>query len=759
MAVKYSVVGSSPYKVDGIEKVTGAARYAADYSLPGMLAGKIKRSPHAHARITAINTAKAQALPGVKAVLTVHNVPRVKHAGAPAPRISNLVKDQYILDEVVRYVGDGVAAVAAVSEEVAQAALELIEIEYDLLPAVFDPEEAMQPDAPSLHNTEQNLVTPPFVIERGNVEQAFAKADYIFEGVYTTGRPSPAYMEPNACLCHFDAGGKLTIWSSTQCAFMVRGILSEVLDIPLHNIRVIVEHMGGGFGAKQDLYQHEFICALLAKQTGRPVKMEYSRAECFLGGKSRHPVKIRLKQGVKKDGTLTAREADYLSNTGAYASHGAGITAVGCLDLTSLYRCGDNLKIEGRSVYTNNPVSGAFRGYGAVQAYFALDCQMDEIAAALGIDPVELRLKNGVGEGDLSPSEHRLHGNGLEACLRRGAEAAGWFERDKSAARHTGRIRRGWGVGTEMHSSGAYPDIKEVSNAVLKMNEDGTVTLLTGIADLGTGAQTAMAQIAAETLGIPLAHIRVVSGDTDAVPFDIGAYASRTTYVGGGAVMKAAADLKQKLLQVAAQKLQTPAENLDIQNGQVFVKSNPQEKMAVKAVVQGQGGITPHTLIGQAHHQAKVAYSFAAHFVEVEVDTETGQVSVKKVVAVHEVGRAINPAGVEGQIEGGIQQGIGHTLTEDLVVDTQTGRTLNASFVDYKMPLAMDMPEIKTIILEEAPDITGPFGAKGVGEDPILAIGPAIANAVYDAIGVRFRELPITPEKVLKALKEQAKVG
>lgn len=758
MTAEYTAIGANPIRVDGIEKVTGAAKYAADFSLPGLLYGKIKRSPYPHARVVGIDTSKALALAGVKAVLAINDVPRVKHKGAPAPRAGGLVADQYIFDEKVRYVGDGVAAVAAVSEEIAEAALNLIEIEYELLPAVFEPEEAMKPNAPKIHDTEMNLVGPPFVLERGNVAQGLAEADYVFEAVYATGRPVPCYMEPNACVCHFDQNGKLTIWSSTQCAFMVRGILSEVLDIPLTKIRVIVEHMGGGFGAKQDLYQHEFICALLAKKTGKPVKMEYTRKETFLGGKTRHPVTVQIKHGVKKDGTLTAREVLYTANSGAYASHALGITAVGCLDIASLYRCEAHQKIAGRAVYTNNPIAGAFRGFGAVQAFFALDCHMDEIAHALGMDPVDFRLKNAVGDGDLSPSGHRVLGYGLEACLKRGAAEVNWYEaRKKTATQADSRIRRGWGVGTEMHSSGAYPDIKEVSNALIKLNEDGTVNLLTGIADLGTGARTAMAQIAAEELGLPFEEIQVISGDTDATPFDIGAYGSRTTYVGGGAVKKAAADLKAQLLQLAAEKLEAAAEDLEIRNGELFVKGVPSSRISVKELIKGYDSTPAKTFVGRATHEAKVAYSFAAHFAEVEVDTETGQVQVKQVVAVHEVGKAINPIGVEGQIEGGIQQGIGHSLTEDYVVDPKMGRSLNANFVDYKMPLSMDMPPVKTIILEEYPDPTAPFGAKGVGEDPIIAIGPAIANAVYDAIGVRIRELPITPEKVLKALREQGK--
>ncbi|MFC2030615.1 xanthine dehydrogenase family protein molybdopterin-binding subunit [Chloroflexota bacterium] len=754
MASHLSVVGTSPPKVDGVDKVTGAAKYAADIMLPDMLYGKILRSPHPHAQVLSIDTTTALQLDGVKAVLTVDDVPRVLHAGAPAPRLGAHAKDQYIFDHKVRHVGDGVAAVAAVSEQVADEALDLIKVEYEPLPAVFDVEKAMQPGAPKIHGTDRNLVMPPILIEQGDLDRGFEEADHVFEGVYRTGRPAHCYMEPNACVCRFDKGGRLTIWASTQTPFMVRGILSEVLNIPLSRIRVIVEHMGGGFGGKQDLYQHEFVCALLAQETGRPVKMEYTREECFLGGRTRHPVTIHLKQGVRRDGRLVAREMRYISNSGAYGSHGPGITAVGCYDSTSFYRC-ENVRIEGLSVYTNNPIAGAFRGYGAVQAYFALDSQMDEIAHALGIDPVELRLRNAVGEGDLTGSGVRLRANGIETCLRRGAVETRWLERKKEAPKQDGGLRRGWGVGVELHPSGTYPTIKELSSAILEMNEDGTASLLTGVADLGTGAQTAMAQIAAEELGIPFSSIRVVAGDTDIVPFDLGAFASRTTYVAGGAVVRAAADLKAQLLALAAEKLETPVEDLTIRDGQVFPKSAPEREMPIKDVVQATSGVPGRTLIGSATNEPEVDHSFAAHFAEVEVDTETGRIDVLQVVAVHEVGQAINPIGVEGQIEGGIQQGIGHTLMEDLIIDQETGGPLNANLVDYKMPLALDMPKIRTIILEETPGLGAPFGAKGVGEDPILAIGQAIANAVHDAIGVRMRDMPFTPERVLQALREK----
>ena len=443
-----TIVGKRLPRVDGIEKATGAAKYTADIRLLGMLHAKIKRSPHAHARIVSIDAGRAERLPGVKAVLTSGDVPHVLHAGQPEPRAGSLVRDQYILADKVRFFGDGVAAVAAVSEDVAEEALELIAVEYEVLPAVFDPEEAMQPGAPSIHGTERNLVIPPVIIESGDVAAGFAEADFIFEDRYVTSRHVPAFMEPYVCICRPESGGKLTVWSSTQAPFMVRGTLSEVLGIPMSQIRVITEHMGGGFGAKQDLYQAEYLCALLAIQTGRPVKMEYTREETFVAGRSRHPVIVELKQGVKRDGTLTARQARYIANSGGYGSHGPGITWVGSAALGSLHKC-PNVRIEGLCVYTNAPIAGAFRGYGAPQAYFALEAQMDVIAEALGMDPIELRLKNAFVPGDLG-----MAGTPFLSCELRGlpgeggrADRLGEAQSRRQPAGHgQARARRGDGA-------------------------------------------------------------------------------------------------------------------------------------------------------------------------------------------------------------------------------------------------------------------------------------------------------------------------
>lgn len=756
---KHDVIGHSVKRTDLIGKVTGAAQFTGDFSWPGLLYGRIKRCNVAHALIKRIDTSKALALPGVKAVLTHENVPRVLHAGSPHPRSASVTCDQYILDDRVRYWGEGVAAVAATSEEIAETALDLIEVEYEPLPAVFTVEEAVQPDAPLIHDRGfgHNLVLAPQVYERGDIAKGFAEADYIIEGVYEGGRPTPAYMEPNVCACQWDGNGNLTVWVSTQTAFMVRGILAEVLGLPLSKVRVLVDHMGGGFGAKQDLFQHEFLCALLAKETRKPVRMEFTREETFTGGRTRHPVKLWLKQGFRKDGTLTARQAKVVYNSGAYGSHGPGVTIVGTSALVSLFRC-ENVQLEGRCVYTNSPIAGAFRGYGVVQTYYALDTQMDEAAQALGFDPLELKLRNAVREGDIAPSGHPIVGHGLEDCIKHGRDLVGW----PAVRRHAsdpGVVKTGWGMGCEMHGSSAYPGIKEQGNAIVKMNEDGTAVLLTGTAGLGTGAHTALSQIVAEELGLSFERISCIHGDTDVVPWDIGAFASHTTYMGGRAAQMAAAKVKEQLFERAARLLECQAAELDVRDNHVFVASDPQRCMSVAQVVGARKGIPAAQLVGSATYHPTKSYSFAAHFVQVEVDTGTGRITVKKVVPVHELGKVIHPVGASGQIEGGIQQGIGHTLYEDYQIDMKTGRSLNANFVDYKMPLAMDMPEIRTVMLETAPDPGGPFGAKGVGEDPIVAVGPAIANAIHDAIGVRFHHYPIKPEQVLQALRAKETEG
>ena len=782
--MNFDIVGTSVKRNDVVEKITGSARYAGDLRLPGMLFARTLRSTVAHANIRRIDASKARALPGVKAVLTHEDVPRVLHYGSPAPRNASLAQDQYILDHKVRYWGESVAVVAAISDEIAEEALALIDVAYEALPVMTTIEAALAPGAALIHDVGPggNLVAPPFKVKRGDVAKGFAEADLIIEGEYEGGRPAPAYMEPNVCVCHWEHSGehgggseKLTVWLSTQTAFMARGILAEVLGLPLNQVRVIVDHMGGGFGAKQDLFQSEFLCALLSRAARRPVMLEYTRKETFLGGRTRHPAKIWLKQGFKRDGTITARQARAVFNSGAYGSHGPGVTAVGTGALTSLYRC-DNIELEGMCVYTNAPIAGAFRGYGVVQTYYALDIQLDEAAILLGIDPALLKLKNAVREGDIAPSGHPIVGHGLEDCIKRGMQEVRWQRvsgaHGSDTRSHQGSssveanssnsarraLRYGRGSGCEMHGSSAYPGIKEQGNAIVRLNEDGSAVLLTGTAGLGTGAHTVLAQIVAEELGINFERVSVMHGDTDTVPWDIGAFASHTTYMGGRAAQMAATDVKTQLLARAAEQLEVAPTELEIRRSVITVRGTDISLSVAAALGVARGQPAAH-LVGSATYTPTKSYSFAAHFVDVSVDIETGQIAVLRVTPVHEVGRVIHPVAAAGQIEGGIQQGIGHTLSENYEIDPVSGKSLNAGFVDYKMPLSMDMPPIHTIILETAPDPGGPWGAKGIGEDPIVAIGPAIANAIYDAIGVRFRHYPITPEDVLNALRAKTAAG
>ena len=751
----FSVVGKSVKRTDTLEKVTGAGLYAGDINLPGMLYGKMKRSNIAHANIKSIDVSKALALAGVKAVLTYKNVPRVLHSGSPHPRSASVTKDQYIFDKKVRFWGDGVAAVAAISEEIAEQAVELIEVEYEELPAVFNVADATAPGAPQIHDNglDDNLALPPVIVKRGNIEKGFAEADLILEGKFDLGRPVPGYMEPNVCTCDWDGNGKLTMWTSTQSAFMVRGTLAEVLDLPLNQIRVLVHHMGGGFGGKQDIYQHEFLCALLSKETGRPMRMELSREECFLGGRTRHGGYIKLKQGFKKDGTITARQAEVRFDTGGYGSHAPGVTTVGTTAMTSLYQC-ENVSLDGRGHYTNGPIAGAFRGYGVVQSYFALDLQVDEAAAALGFDPAEFKLKNAVRAGDIAPSGHPVKGNGLPDCIKRAMEEVNWTVVRAEKPELPAHLRRGWGIGCEMHGSSAYPGIMEQGNAIIRVNEDGSVCLITGSGGLGTGAHTALSQIVAEELGVPFEMISFVQGDTDVCPWDIGAFASHTTYMVGMAGKIAAADCKKQIFTHVAPRLEVNPEELNIVDGRVVVNDGSDRGFSLAQAVTSQQGMPAIQIVGVGSYSPAKSYSFSAHAVEVEVDIETGKVTVLQVVAVTEVGKVIHPIAAQGQVEGGIQQAIGHTLSEDYVIDPGNGRPLNAGLVDYKMPLSMDMPPIRTIILETAPDSTGPYGAKGIGEDPIIPTGPAILNALYDAVGVRYRCYPVTPEVILDGLRE-----
>ncbi len=732
--------------------VTGKAIYTADIYLPGMLYAKVLRSPHPHARIVKIDATEAEKLEGVETVLTWKNVPRIKYNTAEKnpPNPQTFVYDQYILDEYVRFVGDQVAFVAAESEEIAEKALNLIEVEYELLPAVFDPEQAMKPEAPKVH--ESGNITGEIPLSVGDIAKGFKEADFVFEDKYKLPIQHSLPLEPHVSVAGFDEVGNLTIWTSTQTPFLVRTKLSKLLDIQLNKVRVIVPNIGGSFGSKQDMVSEQIV-ALLALRTGKPVKIIFHCEEMFYASRTRHSGMVYLKTGVKKDGTFTARQCRMIYNTGAYASCGLAVLDYGAWEFFSLYKC-PNLDLKGYCIYTNIPVAGAFRGYGTPQVNFAVESQVDMIAKELSMDPIEIRLKNIPHQGDTDPLiDEVIRSCGLQECIEKGAEAIGWLNKRKNGKQ--GVKRRGVGMAIFTLCSGTKPALPEFASAIVKFNENGTVNLLHGISDMGMGARTTLAMIAAEVLGMPLDDIVTCTLDTSSAPYDKGTHASRVTYVGGNAVKLAALRARERLLNCASEKLRVSKEDLDIKDRTIFVKSNPSINVSItNAVNFATFGKEPEAIIGEATVEPVYnAPSFGANFAEVEVDMNTGELKVLRLVSPNDLGKVINPFGARGQIEGGlIGQGLGYAITEEQIIDHSTGKLLNTDLKGYKMTSPVDIPDVDVIYVESM-EPTGPFGAKGCSENCMVSIGATIANAVYNATGLRIKELPITKNKILKAIK------
>ena len=751
------VVGHSLPLKDAADKALGTGLYTVDMTLPGMLYGKILRSPHAHARILQVDASKARSLPGVRAVVTPDDVPRNRFTTAGHPPPDPTPDDQFILDHKVRYVGDKVAAVAAESPDIAMEALDLIKVDYEVLPAVFDPADSISEEAPDIHeNLKDGKNTVGYIrLDQGDVEKGFAEADYVFETECKAHGQSHSMLEPVAALCHYEASGKLTVWSSTQIPFTLRRLIHDALGIPVRKIRVLKPIVGGGFGCKQDM-QEEPLCALLAKAAGRPVKLEYTREETFCSSRFRHPYVLRSKTGLKKDGTITARYLLAIANTGAFSSHGPIVTAYLGVMWVALYRS-PNFLFEGRTVYTNLPIAGAFRGYGVPQGTYASELHMDHVAKEMGIDPLDLRRKNHIRSGDVHPAtKWTIASCELRKCIDAGAKAIGWDEKRRKTGNANGKLH---GVGAAIFTiaSGAIPFALEASSATVRVLEDGGIQLSMGIADTGQGTETTMAQVAAESFGVALDSVetnRVV--DTDTSPYDNGAYATRQAYVAGMAAKLAAADARRQVLEQASTLLEVAVEDLDIVDGDAIVKSTPDKRISVgKVVFEAQYGERPHEIVGRSDYTPPTnAPPFGAQFAEVEVDPETGEVRLLNLIAAHDVGKALNPAVVEGQIQGGAAQGIGYGMMEEVVFDAESGRTLTSDFAQYEIPTSMDTPEILPLLVEEG-EPTGPYGAKGVGEPGIVPTAPAIANAVFDAIGIQVTEIPVTAERVIEAIRNK----
>ncbi|MHB8087374.1 MAG: xanthine dehydrogenase family protein molybdopterin-binding subunit [Anaerolineaceae bacterium] len=768
------VVGKSVQRIDSIKLALGKPAYTDDFALPGMLYAKILHSPHAHAIISRIDTSKARALPGVHAVLTYKDIKPVRFttAGQSHPLPSPL--DTLILDRKVRFVGDRVAAVAADTLEIAKLALSLIEVEYELLQPVVEIEDAFKPGAPVIHDEPdctgfegvffpQKNIAAHIKAEAGDLEKGYADAYRIIEKEYRVPQVQHVSLEPHVTLTWLDEDDRLVIRSATQVPFHVRRILAPVLGLPEKQIRVIKPRIGGGFGGKQEIVIED-ICALLTLVTKKPVRLEYTREEEFIAARSRHPQILRLKTGVQRDGTITTMTMKVLATTGAYGSHSLTVQQNTGSRPLALYRC-PNMRFEVDVVYTNRPPAGAMRGYGVPQGLFALEVHMDEIAAELGLDPIEFRHRNWVKVGDVFPlaealGEGRkgfpnpLRSTGLAECVAEGSKRIGW-DRRNDPDWHTvpGKpyLRRGLGMAALIHGSG-IPGV-DMGGAYLKMNDDGSFNLMVGATDLGTGADTVLAQIAAEVLGCPVEDILVYAADTDMTPFDKGAYASSTTFVSGGAVKKTAEKVAGMIKNVASRMLEVPPEKLKLTGSHVIAPDG--ESFTLKEIALNSLHVIDQHQIQAAESHMSLMYAppFAVQFVEVEVDKQTGEVRVRKLVFGIDCGQPVNPAGVEGQIDGGIAMALGYALCEEMLFD-KAGRLNNGNLRDYHVFRAIEMPEIDRFIIPTM-DPSGPFGAKAAAEIPIDGAAPAVINAIYDATGLRLREIPATPERVWRAIHKE----
>lgn len=768
MADRFSIVGHDARKVDGTALVTGKPVFVAD--LPqrvGTLHLALKTSPHAHARIRSIDSSRAEALDGVALVLTHENTPETRYttAGQGYPEPSPY--DARMFDRKVRFVGDRVAVVAAETVEIARAALDLIVVDYEVLDPVLSIDAALGEGAPIVHDEpcpgawrpEENIAAYSEAVA-GDVEAGLAAAHTTVDVTVETHYGQHAPIEPHVVASHLDEHDRLVLVSSTQVPFHARRIIAYLLDLPVHRIRVIKPRIGGGFGVKQEVLIEDLV-ALTTLRTGRPATMTYTRAQEFHAARTRHPMRIRVRLGADAEGVLEAIDMDVLSNTGAYGTHSLTVLSnVGSKTLP-LYNRAPHVRFVGRAVYTNLPVSGAYRGYGATQGQYAMEVAIEQLAERLGIDALTLRSRNHIRTGGTSPIFREL-GEGREgveqtigscelpACIEQGAELIGWDA--KRGRRH----RDGsWvhGVGMSIHMQGSGIPLIDMAAASIKLNDDGSINLAVGATDLGTGSDTILGQIAAEVLGLPLEKVIVLSSDTDLTPFDTGAYASSTTYVSGEAVRRAAEDVRGQMVASAAEMLDADPDELEVGDERVSVPNGRTvtfEKIALRSLY----GAKQHQIAATASAVPEVSPApFIASFAEVAVDTATGHLRIVDYVVVADCGTPINPKMAEGQIEGAVANGIGYALVEDLAIDAR-GRARALDFGRYKIPATLDLPRIRTILVDSY-EPTGPMGAKSIAEIGINAPLPTIANAVHDATGIWLTESPFTAERVWDALRRE----
>jgi xanthine dehydrogenase molybdenum-binding subunit len=752
MPDSYIAVGKPLPRIEGVDKVTGAAQYAADLKFENMLHAKLLRSPHAHARVKHIDATAAEKLPGVRAVATIFEVPKVIEYWFSL-RTEKKKKQMFLRDNVVRFIGDPVLALAADDQATAAKALSLIKVAYEPLPALQDPFKAMAEKDVKIHK--RGNIAFGFNKVYGNIHQGFKNADIIIENTYRTSKQKHAALEPfGTCVAHYQSNGKLTIYSSTQLPHWSRHYLAGALDLPLNKVRVIKPHTGGSFGGRCGLIHGlEVMCSWLSRQTGRAVRMSFSREEDFIGTETRHPMTIKMKTGATNDGILTANDVEIVSDVGGYGTHYIGVLA-DCLSTgVGLYKI-PNYSFSATAVFTNKSLCGALRGYGNPQMNFAQESQMDIIAEKLGLDPLALRLKNYRELGEIDPVlNEEIRSNGLRECLEKGAQSCGWEKKRRPKPVKDTR-KRGIGLSIVLHGTGAGKALPDPAAATVMINADGSVNLVTAAADEGQGNRTVLAQIASETLGIEFEKISVSETDTETTPLDCGTHGSRQAYCGGLAVQAAATEARQKLLAYATKELGVKEDQLRIKEGAIFETTDPDNGILIsdlmrKTQIEDMG--VCEQVIGSAAGVAPAMPGYyGAVFAEVEVDTETGEVKVLKLTSAFDVGRAINPDLVEGQITGGAVMGMGFALTENLLL--RDGQILNSSFADYRLLRACDVPEIVPIIVESN-EPTGPFGAKGVGEGCMVNVASAISNAICHATGVRLTDLNMTPEAILQGLR------
>jgi CO/xanthine dehydrogenase Mo-binding subunit len=755
------VIGKPIPRHDAWEKAFGLTAYAADFSLPGMLYGKVLRSKYPSAKIISIDTSKTERLSGVKIVLTAKDVPnnesvtRFGQTHAMGGGFEGLYR--VLADKKVHFMGEPVALVAAETEEVAEKALELIKVEYKPLPGVFDPNEAMKPDASRVQEGRSNVITHYEVI-KGDIEKGFSEADVIVENTYRVPFVDHAYMEPESGVAWIDENGVITIRVSTQVIEHFRGI-ADVLNLPHNRVRVIGTYVGGGFGGKEDITVESFL-ALLTFKTGRPVKLTYTREESILSHSKRHPYVMVYKTGAKKDGRLTALQARLLSDAGAYVYLSPWVLLYSMVDASGPYRI-PHAKIDGYTVLTNNTFTSANRGFGAPQVCFAYESQMDELAERLKIDPLEIRKINYLEKGEtLATGQLLEHSVGLKETTDKAFQALG----EKSSAE--GNMKIGQGIASGMTSYGRMVFLHDTSRSYVSVEMDGSVTIRAGVQDIGGGQASSLCQIVAEVLGVPLEEIKIYIADTALTPLAGTTTATRQLYMSGNATLMAAQEVRKTLLKKAGEMMKIDPRRLDLGDKEVIDTEGSGKNLSLIEVVKAcasDGLPLYHVALFKApfrnlnqyeriEGQVFPDFTFGTHAVEVAVDEETGKVDVLKLNSCYDVGRAINRLSVEGQIEGGAIYGMGYGLMEEVVLEK--GLTMTPSFSEYLLPTSMDVADVNTILIESG-DGVGPFGAKGVGEPSVCSVAPAIANAVCDAIGVRICDLPLTPEKIVKAIKEK----